>query len=108
MPEPATSTLEITTPVRYVWQQKVIHKLFSGMPVGGLLLRYGDGTEQKYGAESHEIEAEILLNEDNEFFRRGVAYGNVGLGEAYMEGIWNTPDIKAVLTWFIRNMKAKM
>ncbi|MFT5633748.1 MAG: cyclopropane-fatty-acyl-phospholipid synthase [Rubritalea sp.] len=108
MPEPATSTLEITTPVRYVWQQKVIHKLFSGMPVGGLLLRYSDGTEQKYGAESHEIEAEILLNEDNEFFRRGVAYGNVGLGEAYIEGIWDTPDIKAVITWFIRNMKAKM
>ncbi|MEZ7957989.1 MAG: cyclopropane-fatty-acyl-phospholipid synthase family protein [Rubritalea sp.] len=108
MPEPATRTLEITTPVRYVWQQKVIHKLFSGMPVGGLLLRYSDGTEQKYGAESHEIEAEILLNEDNEFFRRGVAYGNVGLGEAYIEGIWDTPDIKAVITWFIRNMKAKM
>jgi cyclopropane-fatty-acyl-phospholipid synthase len=25
-----------------------------------------------------------------------------------MEGVWDTPDIKAVITWFIRNMKAKM
>jgi len=104
----STNTLEVTEPTKSVWQQKVIHKLFSSMPVGGLLLRYSDGTEQIYGAVKHEIEAEINLNDDNEFFRRGVAYGNVGLGEAYMEGVWDTPDIKAVITWFIRNMKAKM
>ncbi len=108
MSDPVTSTLEITKPAKYVWQQKVIHKLFSSMPKGGLLLRYSDGTEQQYGTEGHEIEAEIHLNDDNEFFRRSVAYGNVGLGEAYMEKIWDTPDIKAVITWFIRNMHAKM
>lgn len=78
------------------------------MPVGGLLLRYSDGREKQYGADGHVIEAEIILNEDNEFFRQCVAYGNIGLGEAYMAEVWDTPDIKAVITWFIRNMRAKM
>ena len=90
------------------WQYKVIHKLFSGMPVGGLLLKYSDGTSQQYGEEGHEIEATIQLIDDKEFFRQCVAYGNVGMGEAYMAKIWDTPDIKAVITWFIRNMHAKM
>lgn len=90
------------------WQHKVIQKLFAGMPVGGLLLKYSDGSSQQYGEEGHEIEATIQLKDDKEFFRQCVAYGNVGMGEAYMADLWGTPDIKAVITWFIRNMHAKM
>lgn len=92
----------------YGWQHKVIQKLFKSMPQGGLLLKYSDGSSQQYGEKGHQIEAEIQLNDDKEFFRRCVAYGNVGMGEAYMEKIWDTPDIKAVITWFIRNMNIKM
>ena len=90
------------------WQHKVIKKLFTSMPVGGLLLKYSDGTTEQYGEESHEIEATIQLNDDKEFFRQCVAFGNVGMGEAYMTEVWDTPDIKAVIIWFIRNMHAKM
>ena len=106
----SSSTLESKTSSiqNYCWQQKVIHKLFTSMPVGGLLLKYSNGATQQYGAPDHKIEAEIHLIDDKEFFRRSVAFGNVGLGEAYMEKIWDTPDIKAVITWFIRNMHAKM
>lgn len=108
MSDQASITLEKTKPSKYVWQQNVIHRLFNTMPSGGLLLRYSDGSQQQYGAVGHTIEAEIHLKDDNEFFRRTVAYGNIGLGEAYMDGVWDTPDIKAVITWFIRNMRAKM
>ncbi len=78
------------------------------MTRGGLLLRYSDGSEQRYGEPNHEIEAEIHLKDDNDFFRRTVAFGNIGLGETYMDGVWDTPDIRAVITWFIRNVHAKM
>ena len=108
MSDQVISTLEKAKPSKYVWQQNIIHRLFKSMPQGGLLLRYSDGTEQQYGAIDHKVEAEIQLNDDNEFFRRCVAYGNIGMGEAYMDGIWDTPDIKAVITWFIRNIRAKM
>jgi len=104
----SSSTKESPVKTNYGWQQKIIHKLFSSMPQGGLVLRYSDGSSQQYGEKGHSIEAEILLNDDKEFFRRCVSYGNVGLGEAYMDKIWVTPDIKAVITWFIRNMNIKM
>jgi len=102
-----SNTLE-TKPAKKVWQEKIILKLFSTMPKGGLLLRYSDGTEKKFGEPNHAIQAEIHLHDDNEFFRQCVAYGNIGMGESYMAKIWDTPDIKAVITWFIRNMHAKM
>lgn len=103
-----SSALESPNKVSFGWQQKIIHKLFSGMSVGALLLRYSDGSEVIYGEKNHPLEAEIHLVDDKEFFRRCVAFGNVGLGEAYMEDIWRTPDIKAVIAFFIRNMHAKM
>lgn len=90
------------------WQQKVIHKLFSSMPQGGLLLRSSDGSESIFGAEEAPIDAEIHLKSDTEFYKLCVAFGNIGLGEGYMLGVWDTPDIKAVIMWFIRNINAKM
>lgn len=78
------------------------------MPQGGLLLKYSNGDTQHYGKDGHPIQAEIHLNDDKEFFRRCVAFGNIGMGEAYMDKVWDTPDIKAVITWFIRNINAKM
>jgi len=78
------------------------------MPQGGLEIIFSNGEKVQYGEAGHGIQASIQLNDDNEFFRQCVAYGNVGMGEAYMAKIWDTPDIEAVITWFIRNMNAKM
>ncbi|MGJ8658101.1 MAG: class I SAM-dependent methyltransferase [Akkermansiaceae bacterium] len=104
----STKELQSSTSKSYGWQQKIILNLFTSMPTGGLLLRYSDGTQQQYGAKDHAIKAEIHLIDDKEFFRQCVAFGNVGLGETYMHKVWDTPDIQAVITWFIRNMHAKM
>lgn len=38
-----------------------------------------------------------------EFFRRCVLFGPIGFAEAYMDGLWDTPDLTAVIAWFIRN-----
>ncbi len=103
-----TTTLEAPAVTSYGWRQKIIRKLFSGMTKGKLLLKYSDGTEEQYGEENHPVEAEIHLVEDLEFFKQCVAFGNVGLGESYITAVWNTPDIKAVISFFIRNMNAKM
>ena len=52
------------------------------------------------------ITAKVRINNDEEFFKRCAYYGNVGMGEAYTEGFWDTDDIKAVVTWFVDNMAA--
>ena len=63
----------------------------------GELLRFGDGQ----GPEA------CLIVRDVAFFRRVVLYGNVGFGESYTAGEWDSPDLCAVISWLIRNIHAQ-
>ena len=42
---------------------------------------------------------------DNAFFNRVLAGGSVGLGEAYVDGLWDAPDLTAVLRVLGRNQQ---
>jgi len=70
---------------------------------GHLLLELPDGTERHYGDTSDAIR--IRVN-DSSFFIRVVLGGNVGLGEAWTDGDWDSDDPTAVLELFIQNMAA--
>jgi cyclopropane-fatty-acyl-phospholipid synthase len=39
------------------------------------------------------------------FFRRCVLSGDIGFAEAYLDGEWETPDLSAVVAWFILNLE---
>lgn len=41
----------------------------------------------------------------NDFFRKCVLFGDVGFGEAYVDGDWETDDITAVIRWLILNIE---
>ena len=86
--------------------ENLVLSLLTKMPLGGLRLRYSNGNEKVFGAPDAEITAEVQINDDEEFFQRCAYYGNVGMGEAYTDGVWDTPDIRAVISWFILNMEA--
>jgi cyclopropane-fatty-acyl-phospholipid synthase len=70
---------------------------------GGMRMVFPDGSERRFGAEGEPITAEMRLR-SFDFFKRVALYGNVGLGEAYMDGDWDTDDIAAVMSWFILNL----
>jgi cyclopropane-fatty-acyl-phospholipid synthase len=72
------------------------------MTCGRLRLVLPDGSEKFFGGEGEKPQAEIRVKDDG-FFRSCVLYGPVGFGEAYMEGRWETDDLVAVISWFIRN-----
>lgn len=59
--------------------------------------------EEYYFGKESETTAELIVN-DEVFFKKVVLYGDVGFGEAYMEGIWNTPNLTNVVAWFIKNI----
>ncbi|BBM89622.1 tuberculostearic acid methyltransferase UfaA1 [Spirochaetota bacterium] len=40
---------------------------------------------------------------DRRFFKRVALYGDIGFGEAYVNGWWHTDDVKEVLSFFIGN-----
>ena len=62
-----------------------------------------DGTVCHLGDPEAAATAEMRIN-DRDFFRRCAMYGNVGFGESYVDGDWDTPDIAAVIAFFIKNI----
>jgi cyclopropane-fatty-acyl-phospholipid synthase len=85
---------------------KVIHNLLSRIQKGRLDLVLPDGSKLIYGkTESSSSPARIFINE-YDFFSRVVYGGEVGLGEAYMEGLWDSDDLTNVLKLFIENREA--
>jgi cyclopropane-fatty-acyl-phospholipid synthase len=67
---------------------------------GGERYFFGDAT-------LGEPTAHIQVRHPLSFFIHLARYGGVGLGEAYTEGWWDTPDLRAVLDWFIINIQSR-
>jgi cyclopropane-fatty-acyl-phospholipid synthase len=86
--------------------EKMVLGLLSKMLKGGLEMERADGSCLYFGEEGAPISARISIADDEAFFKKCAFYGNVGMGEAYTDGIWETDDIRAVVTWFIVNVAA--
>lgn len=84
----------------------LVLKLLSKMPAGGLSIEHADGRVRYFGEPGAAVTARIKIRDDAEFFTRCAWYGNIGMGEAYTDGLWDTDDIAAVIAWFIDNMQA--
>lgn len=102
------------------WYERVVLRAFAAMPRGQLHLVLPDGTVHRYGstaeAKWHDealgdaaraipSTATILVHRPD-FFRRCVLFGDIGFAEAYVDGDWETPDIAAVIAWFVLNHDA--
>ncbi|MGB7319076.1 MAG: cyclopropane-fatty-acyl-phospholipid synthase family protein [Planktotalea sp.] len=62
---------------------------------GQLTLRTPDGARYQFG--DHGLEAEMQIN-DWAAVSAMAAHGQVGLGEAYVQGLWDTPSIEALMS----------
>lgn len=80
----------------------IILNLLGQSQRGQLELILPDGTRRQFGGLSKTCVAKIRVHEDN-FFRRSVLFGPIGFAESYMAGEWDTPDLTAVLAFFILN-----
>jgi cyclopropane-fatty-acyl-phospholipid synthase len=86
--------------------ERMVIRLLEKMPVGGLRLEHADGRVRHFGKPGNPVSARVVLRDDAEFFKRCAFYGDIGMGEAYTDGLWETNDIAAVISWFIENMNA--
>jgi cyclopropane-fatty-acyl-phospholipid synthase len=91
-------------PTRGIAERMVI-RLLGMMRHGGLRMQHEDGRVRYFGNPGALVTARVVLRNDTEFFKRCAFYGNIGMGEAYTDGLWDTDDIAAVISWFIENMK---
>ncbi len=83
--------------------QAVVMRILEKMKHGCMVLHLPDGTEKIIGARGAEVSASIRIVSD-EAFKRVALFGDIGLGEAYVAGEWETDDLVSVVSWFILNI----
>jgi cyclopropane-fatty-acyl-phospholipid synthase len=84
--------------------EKTILNLLSNMRLGSLNITLPDGKALTLGEGEHSITANVTIK-DKEFFKRCVLYGDIGFGESYVDGLWETDNITNVIKWFILNIE---
>jgi cyclopropane-fatty-acyl-phospholipid synthase len=106
---PSTATLNPALSVSRAgksggFYQRIILDALTPMTLGCLHLELPDGTRKVFGQPGAEISASARITNAN-FFKRCLLFGDVGFGEAYVDGDWETDDITRVISWFILNVE---
>ena len=84
------------------YQRQVLQSL-AGMTRGCLRLELPDGSVMVFGQPDATPPALVRVVRPV-FFKRCVLFGDIGFGEAYVDGDWETDDITRVIAWFILNV----
>ncbi|MCD6067544.1 MAG: class SAM-dependent methyltransferase [Bacteroidetes bacterium] len=84
--------------------EKAILNLLSKMEKGRCDITLPGGEMISIGNGEGNIVAQVRITTEN-FFKRCVLYGDIGFGEAYMYGEWETDNITNVIKWFILNIE---
>ena len=92
-----------------VWRTPVpaaarhVFRLLERIDRGWLVLSLPDGRLVSFGQSGEPVEMRIR---DWTVFERVIARGDIGLGEAWFEGLWDCDDLGRVLTLFATNRMA--
>lgn len=95
------------------WSRRAVFAALEPLQRGRLRMRLPGGEERLFGEPASAslgelpqgIAAEAIVNIHTEaVFRRAVLHGDIGFAEAYLDGQWTTPDLTAVIAWFIQNV----
>ena len=84
--------------------QTLVMRSLEKMDAGMLRIELPDGSETVIGNPGAEVRAEIRVI-DPAFFKKCVLFGDVGFGEAYVDGDWETDSIERVISWAIVNVE---
>ena len=73
--------------------------------VGCLTVQLPDGERRVFGDPHSDLSAEMHIH-DPEALRRLLTGGEVGGGEAYMDGLWSSPDLVGLISLAVANRQA--
>jgi cyclopropane-fatty-acyl-phospholipid synthase len=93
--------------------RRLVFASLEPMRRGRLSVELPDGSVREFGEPASseprplplglETHAHIRVRDDA-FFRKCVLAGDIGFAESYLDGDWDTPDIAAVIAWFLLNI----
>lgn len=99
-----TGTIPLVKKNKRGLYQDIVLKVMSGMNKGLLHLTLHDGEQLTIGDGEGDITAHMRIN-DPAFYNRILLYGDVGFGEAYVDGLWDTDNITNVIRWALLNVE---
>ncbi len=91
--------------------QRQLFAALAGLPLGRLVVELPDGSTRCFGAGT-EAHLETVRGVDHramlrvrrpDFFRKCLLNGDIGFAEAFIDGDWDSPDLTAVVGWFVLN-----
>ena len=94
------------------FEQRSVLGAFAAMRRGHLRFELPGGVVHEFGSRATEeplpmalpSHAAILVRRP-EFFKKCFWSGDIGFAEAFIDGDWETPDIAAVVAWFVLNLE---
>jgi cyclopropane-fatty-acyl-phospholipid synthase len=89
---------------KYSFYEDIVFKLLSKMDKGTLTLTLPNGEQVVFGDGEMNISANIIVNSE-EFYKRLILFGDIGFGEAYVDGLWDTDNITNVIKWVLLNVE---
>ncbi len=84
--------------------QHIVLDALGRMTAGSLRIELPGGAQRVIGVPGSDISAVIRVREAA-FFKRCVLFGDVGFGESYVAGEWDTDSIERVIAWAILNVE---
>ena len=84
--------------------QRLVLDALGKMSAGCLRLTLPGGETRIIGTPGAEISAQLRVL-DPAFFQKCVLFGDVGFGESYVEGDWETDSIERIIAWAILNVE---
>ncbi len=82
--------------------KKIVVTAMKQIKTGSLKLKLPDQTPHVFGTPGNDEPVVMTIN-DYGFFKRVVMDGEIGFGEAYMHGEWDSPDLVGLLKVIIIN-----
>jgi cyclopropane-fatty-acyl-phospholipid synthase len=89
---------------RHQFYHALLDRVLAPMKAGSLRVLLPSGGELRYGGREPGPEATIRIR-NAAFFKKCVLYGDVGFGESYVDGDWETDDVVQVIAWFVHNVE---
>ena len=83
--------------------RRLVLPVLQRMKEGGMTLTLPDGSPLFLGSREAVVQAEMTINHDD-FFQKVLRFGDIGFGESYVDGDWDTPSIERVIAWAIANI----
>ncbi|NBV06767.1 MAG: class I SAM-dependent methyltransferase [Proteobacteria bacterium] len=83
----------------FIWQA------LSRVSSGALKIKLPDGLTKEFRGNISGVEAEMEIKDFN-FIDSVITGGDVALGEGYMQNLWDSPNLPALLTFFTVNAHA--